>query len=318
MLTVDLLKKQPHLTGLTDEQLSAIQELSTNDEEMTMKERIGEWAGRIESDFLQASGIDKKPGEKYFDYIKRGTAKLKDNLSDYQAKVNTLTKKIEEGGKGSSDEGNEKLQELQNKLNDEIQRSKKLEADLFAKSDEFSNKLSEERQTRLRLESDTLMKDGLRNVKPKAGLDDDTFNELLTVRLNKFYDAYTPEKVKATDGSEYIQYRDKDGNVYTNSNNLQKPFSPVEIAGSLISGLAEEKRVVTGSGTKPTTVAATGSGMVTGSFKSKVEAMESFRDFASTNGWAYGSSEYNDKYKEFRDINGIDKLPITGATSVPA
>lgn len=310
MLTVDLLKKQPHLSGLTEEQFDAISTLSKNDEEMVMKEKIGEWAGRIENDFLSASGIEKNPGEKYFDYIKRGAAKLKDNLSTAQGRINSLSKQIDDGKSETIDEvAKREIEEWKSKYKDESQRSKSLEADNLKLKEDFEAQLLTEKNNRLKMESDSGIKSALAGFKPKNGLSDELFNETVNNRLNRFYETYTPEKVKGTDGKEFIQYRNANGDVYTNPNNLQKPFSPSEVAKSLISDIVEEKRVQNGLGTSGKSIASVGANL-TGSFRSKTEATSAFREYASKSGIVYGSKEFNDKYAEFRKVNNIDELPL--------
>jgi len=76
MLTAAVIKAQGILATLTDEQVSALETLSRNDENAVIAQRIGETAGRIEESVKAASGIDKNQGEKYYDYVARVTKEL--------------------------------------------------------------------------------------------------------------------------------------------------------------------------------------------------------------------------------------------------
>ena len=83
-LSKDILKAQATLAGLTDAQLDAIVELSTNDEAEVIGARIGQLHGQYDQDVLSVTGLAKKQGEKSYDYVKR-------ILSEYKTKVEATT-----------------------------------------------------------------------------------------------------------------------------------------------------------------------------------------------------------------------------------
>lgn len=94
-LTTELLNANAATAGLTDEQKSAIVEMSTNDENSVIAKKTGEIYGGLDTDILAASGIAKNGTEKTFDYAKRVIGEIKaqaGNAAELQTQVSELTK----------------------------------------------------------------------------------------------------------------------------------------------------------------------------------------------------------------------------------
>ena len=107
MLTVEILKQNTKLSGLSDEQLNAIATMSQNDENTVIGARIGELHGQYDADVLNVSGVTKKSGEKSYDYVKRV-------LSDYKTKLEA-SKNLQ----SQLDAANAQIDELKSKGPDE-------------------------------------------------------------------------------------------------------------------------------------------------------------------------------------------------------
>ena len=65
MLTIDMLRQNGTLAGLTDAQFNAIAEMSKNDENTVIGTRIGELHGQYDNDILGITGIQKNQGENF-------------------------------------------------------------------------------------------------------------------------------------------------------------------------------------------------------------------------------------------------------------
>ena len=76
-LTTELLNANAALSGLTDEQKTAIVEMSKNDETAVIGQKTGEIYGGLDADILAASGIAKNGTEKTYDYAKRVIGEIK-------------------------------------------------------------------------------------------------------------------------------------------------------------------------------------------------------------------------------------------------
>ena len=63
MLTIEMLRQNASLTGLTDAQLTAIAEMSRNDENTVIGTKIGALHGQYDADILGITGLKKNDGE---------------------------------------------------------------------------------------------------------------------------------------------------------------------------------------------------------------------------------------------------------------
>ena len=94
-LTTELLNANAALSGLTDEQKTAIVEMSKNDETTVIGQKTGEIYGGLDADILAASGIAKNGAEKTYDYAKRVIGEIKTqagNATELQNQISELTK----------------------------------------------------------------------------------------------------------------------------------------------------------------------------------------------------------------------------------
>ncbi len=129
-LTAEVLRANEALTGLSDDQVTAIETLSANDENQVIGTRIGELHGQYDADILQASGVEKNQGEKSYDYAKRVIGSFKEDagqVAGLNTQIQTLTaekaaleQKITEGNgdevlKQKLQDTTDKLSQLQSK-----------------------------------------------------------------------------------------------------------------------------------------------------------------------------------------------------------
>lgn len=77
MLTREILVANAALSGLSDEQITAITALSQNDENSVIAKKTGEIYGALDADILAVSGIAKNGTEKTYDYAKRVMGEMK-------------------------------------------------------------------------------------------------------------------------------------------------------------------------------------------------------------------------------------------------
>ena len=154
-LTATLLKANNGLAGLTDEQISIIEELSRNDENTVIGNRIGELHGQYDNDVFSVTGQAKRQGEKSYDYVKRvlGDYKAKAatadalnaQITDLQSQIEGYKKTIAEG-KGSEAIA-QQLKDTQKQLSDTQalfdKKNKEWEAKYNGLNDQFQQSLIE-------------------------------------------------------------------------------------------------------------------------------------------------------------------------------
>lgn len=95
MLTREILVANAALSGLSDEQITAITALSQNDENSVIAKKTGEIYGALDADILAVSGIAKNGTEKTYDYAKRVMGEMKtkaDGATGLQSQIDSLTK----------------------------------------------------------------------------------------------------------------------------------------------------------------------------------------------------------------------------------
>ena len=133
-LTIDILKAQEGLTGLTDEQLSSIVGLSERDEEAVINKKYGELRGQVDTIVAAESAIGRKEGEKSSDYLTRALKSMKaaaDEGATFKTTNETLTAEIEKLKKDIAEgKGNEQLKADLDKVQKELAAAKKVNGEL--------------------------------------------------------------------------------------------------------------------------------------------------------------------------------------------
>lgn len=100
MLDIETLKGNEQLSGLTDEQLSVIAEMSKNDEQAQFGSRFSAIHNELDEMTKSVTGKGKKTNEKTHDYIRRTLTEMKDGLAEEEtlkAEKAALEQKIADG-----------------------------------------------------------------------------------------------------------------------------------------------------------------------------------------------------------------------------
>ena len=133
-LTLDLLNAQEGLSGLTDEQKTALVGLSERDEETTFNRRFGETLGQMDTVIASEGAIGRNEGEKTSEYMARVIRTLKtsaDEGAGYKTAIESLTAEIESlKQKIASGAGNEEIKKELDKLRGELASAKKVNGEL--------------------------------------------------------------------------------------------------------------------------------------------------------------------------------------------
>ena len=226
MLTVEILKQNTKLSGLSDEQLNAIATMSQNDENTVIGARIGELHGQYDADVLGVSGIAKKSGEKSYDYVKRV-------LGDYKAKVDAS-----KGLQAQLDAANAKVEELKAKGTDEAVRQElkdaktrveQLKNSLQAKETELANTKADLEKQVMTAHVDYAFQAATAGLKFKEGISDSLKNVILSAAKNEVLTKGTPELIDDGKGGKRIALRGADGNLVNNPKNGLAPYTIQEL-----------------------------------------------------------------------------------------
>lgn len=308
MLTIDTLKANAALSGLTDEQISTISALSQADEQTVIDTRIGQLHGQYEADVLSITGISKNNGEKAYEYNKRVLSALKQNAdktTSMEAELNTAKADLAKAQKALEDSSQDSV--LKQQLQDAKSRAEGLEMQLS----ELKATSSAER-VRLKQEYD--------NARINMAIDNAmsgyTFKDGITEPLQKALMAQAKAEVLARGNAEIdekgtIIFRNADGTVLTNSKNALKPYTITELLAE--SSIKDALQVISRAGggtTEPsrnrnqnTTISIAGA-------RTQVEADEMIARALMAQGLTADSSEYHTKFAEARKNENVAALPM--------
>ena len=135
-LTLDLLNAQEGLSGLTDEQKTALVGLSERDEDASFNKRFGETLGQMDTVIASEGAIQRNEGEKTSEYMARVIRTLKSSADEGAGYKTTnaeleaqITKLKEDIAKGA---GNEQLKADLEKYKGDSAAAKKVNAELQA------------------------------------------------------------------------------------------------------------------------------------------------------------------------------------------
>lgn len=310
-LTAELLRANAGLTGLTDEQVNAIVELSKNDENTVIGNRIGELHGQYDKDVLTVTGIAKKQDEKSYDYVKRvlGDYKAKAASTDeLNTKITTLQTEIEGYKKTIAEgKGNEAVaQQLK-----DAQKQLKDTQDLFeSKQKEWQDKYdtlnTQYQQSQINAEFDK----ALQGIKFKSIYPESVQRTLIDSAKRTVLSTAKADWVEEN-GARKLVFRDASGNIMTNPENKLNPFTPAELLTRELKDVIDTGRQQRGAGTQGGQGGQGGSTYLdmTG-ITNQVDADDAINKHLMALGLTRGSKEFADEALKLRQENGVDKLPL--------
>nr|DAV56190.1 MAG TPA: minor structural protein [Caudoviricetes sp.] len=316
MLTIDMLRQNSALAGLTDVQVNAIAEMSRNDENTVIGTKIGALHGQYDTDIFSITGIKKNDGEKSYDYAKRvlneyktkasSTQDLQQKLDAANKKVTDLEKKIESG------EGDAALRQ---QLKDTKAQVSQLQSQLQTKETEFNTQKKELEDNIKNVHVDYAFQAAVSGLKFKSGITDNVQNVLLKSAKAEVLTKGTPDFIDDGQGGKKLVLRGQDGNILNNPKNNLNPYTLQElILETSLKDVIDTGRQQIGGGTggQGGQGGQGGSGVTLdlSSVKSQVEADKAIETYLLHTGLTRDSQEFADKSLEIRNDNNVSQLPI--------
>lgn len=314
MLTIEMLQQSSALTGLTDDQLNAIAEMSRNDENTVIGTKIGALHGQYDADILGITGIKKKDGEKSYDYAKRvlgeyktkaeSTKTIQTQLTAAQAQVAELQSKLE---KGAGDET------LKQQLKDAKAQVTQLQTQLQTKETEFNTKKAEFDKTIKDTHVDYAFQAATAGLKFKSGITEPIQKTLLNAAKAEVLAKGTPDFIEDGQGGKKLVIRGADGNILNNPKNNLNPYTMQELVmETSLKDVIDKGRQQTGGGTGGFGSGSGGTGgtLDLSGIKSQVEADKAIEAHLLANGLTRDSQEFADQSMQLRTENNVASLPI--------
>ena len=314
MLTIEMLRQSSALTGLTDDQLNAIAEMSRNDENTVIGTKIGALHGQYDIDILGITGIKKKDGEKSYDYAKRVLGEYKTKaesvktiqtqLTAAQAQVAELQSKLE---KGAGDET------LKQQLKDAKAQVTQLQTQLQTKETEFNTKKAEFDKTIKDTHVDYAFQAATAGLKFKSGITEPIQKTLLNAAKAEVLAKGTPDFIEDGQGGKKLVIRGADGNILNNPKNNLNPYTMQELVmETSLKDVIDTGRQQKGGGTGGFGSGSGGTGgtLDLSGIKSQVEADKAIEAHLLANGLTRDSQEFADQSMQLRTENNVASLPI--------
>ena len=314
MLTIEMLRQSSALTGLTDDQLNAIAEMSRNDENTVIGTKIGALHGQYDADILGITVIKKKDGEKSYDYAKRvlgeyktkaeSTKTIQTQLTAAQAQVAELQSKLE---KGAGDET------LKQQLKDAKAQVTQLQTQLQTKETEFNTKKAEFDKTIKDTHVDYAFQAATAGLKFKSGITEPIQKTLLNAAKAEVLAKGTPDFIEDGQGGKKLVIRGADGNILNNPKNNLNPYTMQELVmETSLKDVIDTGRQQTGGGTGGFGSGSGGTGgtLDLSGIKSQVEADKAIEAHLLANGLTRDSQEFADQSMQLRTENNVASLPI--------
>lgn len=248
-LTTELLNANAALAALTDEQKTAIVEMSRNDETAVIGQKTGEIYGGLDADILAASGIAKNGSEKTYDYAKRVIGEIKGqagNAAQMQSQIAELTKEKARLEKVVADGGSDaETKKALTQAKADLANVTKEFTDLKTKYDAAE---SEHAKALFGMKIDGEFAKATAGLKFKADLPA-SVTSVLTEQAVAKVKAMNPEYIDDGNGGKTLAFMEN-GAVKRNLENNLRPFTAAELVAKELStmGVLESGRKQTGAG----------------------------------------------------------------------
>lgn len=308
MLTQEMLRANTALTGLTDDQIKAITQMSQNDENSVIGARIGALHGQYDTDILQISGIAKNEGEKSYDYMKRVMTKFKEDAASTKSLTDEITQlKVDKADLEKKLANGTGDATLKQKLTDTENRLTQLQAQYTADKTKYAD---EKKAYELKIKDiyvNNAFDNAISGFTFKDGIDDSVKQVLLADAKRQVLAKGTPDFVDIN-GVKTLVFRDSTGAILNNPATNLAPYTASELLQSVDSLHAILGTSKTGSGTEknlpPVTVP------ILGTAKTQVEADDAIAKHLMEKGLTRYSKEFAAEATKLRAELQVDKLPL--------
>lgn len=313
MLTREILVANAALSGLTDEQITAITTLSQNDENSVIAKKTSEIYGALDADILAASGIAKNSTEKTYDFAKRVIGEFKtkaESAKGLQSQIDTLTKekaRLEKAiADGSADAETVKA----------LKQAKADLANVTTQYTELNTKFeqmkTEHEKEMFGVKIDNELQTAAAGLTFKTGLPE-SVTKVILAQANEKVKGMNPEYIDDGKGGKILAFKDASGAIMRNPNNQLNPFTPGELLTKELEtmGVLVPKRQQPGGGTKPPK-RQPGGGSITvdaSGAKTRTEAYDVIANSLMQQGLTIGSKAFDDAMKQAWQDNNISQLP---------
>lgn len=311
MLTREIITANAALSGLTDEQITAIVTLSQNDENSVIAKKIGEIYGALDNDVLEVSGIAKNGTEKTYEYTKRVIKEIKakaDDAAKLQGQIDSLTKekaRLEKAiADGSADAETAKA----------LKQAKADLASITTQYNElntkYNNAVADHEKEIFGIKVDIALQSASAGLKFKAGLPGSVTRVILSQAAEKVK-AMRPEAIDDGKGGKVIVFKGEDGAILRNPNNQLNPYTAAELLTKELEAMdvLDKGRKQPGGGTGNPGGGGDGKAIDVTGAKTRMEAYDMIAASLMSQGMTVGSAKFDVAMSQAWKDNNISALP---------
>lgn len=291
-----------NVQGLTDEQVAAIVTMSGNELAAAKTAVTNEVTGSIYQNLdndMKTLGFEKPDGKKSYEHIKEVVSKLKGE----NATIASLNSTIEELRKNAGGDA-----ELKKQIGALETKVKDITAQLDAERSAHANDKTAAEKAMSDYKVNMAVKDALAGIKFKSGVGD----RMLKLSIADAQAEALKDKTVQIDEDGRVTFRDKDGNLLLNPNNLNNPYTMKELLmeTAAMKEVVDQKKTQTGGGTKGGSGGGGSDVADISSAKTQVEADEAIRKHLFGKGIAIYDPRFEEEFAKLRSDNNVDKLPL--------
>lgn len=312
MLTKEVIKANAQLATLTDEQLTLLEQLSKNDEQTVIDQKVGEIHRQYDETILKSTGVTRDGAEKSYVYLERAAGVLKDKATSadtLQTQITTLTNEKAALEKSIKENATDAVLKKQlDDVNAELAQTKTQFNELNAKYAESQNESTKKMHD---LQVDFRLEQGVSKVNFKPHFGESAQKMFLQNALNAIKQN-TSEFIDDGKGGTTLVFKNKDGAILNNPNNGLKPYTAEELLLKELAqydALAEGKKPA-GSGSSNKQDSDKGATIDISAAKNQREATDSISQSLMNAGLTRGSSDFQDAFGKAWADNAAGELPM--------
>ena len=312
MITQEMIAADAALSGLTDEQKSAICLMSKNDEEVTIGNRFREVYNQLDATIAKETGIARNGDEKTYLYLERAAKTLAakaNSVDGLNAKVNDLTKERDRLQKALEEGGDETTKKQLSQATKDLDSVRKQYDALKA---EFEEQKKNHAAEMLGVKIDNELSKTLGQLKFKAEFPQAAVDMLKDQAIAKVK-GMSPEYIDDGKGGKRLVFKGEDGDTLRNSENHLEPFTAGELLTKELKamGILDEGRQQQGIGSHaPKQQGQAGTPVDVSMARTQREADELIHNQLNAQGLTRGSKAYQDAYDNAWKENNVVSLPI--------
>lgn len=304
-LTAETLKANEVLAELSAEQITAITNLSRNDEDNVIGTKVGEIHRQYDETILKATGIARDGDEKSYKYLERAGTQLKgqaETAAGLTTKISELQEALKKGGsdkelKAQLDSTIAELTQTKNQFN-------KAQAALDSTNQEHNNKL-------FGMQVDFEIGKATSELKLKPDLPESAARVLMQQAIAKVK-GNKAEFIDDGQGGQRLVFKDEAGATLNNPKNQLNPFTASELLSGALEemGVLDSGRQVGGTGGAPDKSNKGGSSTIDlANARNQVEANAFISKQLQAQGLAKGTAEFDTASTKAWGDNNIGELP---------